>query len=155
MHWTRSIAEAWEYVVAFINAGYLPTAAYDIYTATGGEIRSSLWFEAWHEAEKLAPNSEFVLLMPEEWTVPQGRFTDVAWDTRQEYLIQARTSYFDKNQRRWVADWRSIEFDRAPTKAEMIDVIQSTLLADYTEREVEGWALLDLNLYHSTGPVLD
>ena len=85
--------------------------------------------------------------------MPAGRFTEVAWDTRQDYLIQAKISYFDKNQRKWVADWRSVEFDHAPTKTELSDVIKGTLLADYTERQVEGWALLDLNMYHSTGPV--
>jgi len=153
IHWTESIARAWEYIVSAINAGYGPTAAYEIYTATAGQIRTSSWFAAWHEAEQLAPNADFVLRMPEEWTLPAGRFTEVAWDTRQDYLIQAKISYFDKNQGKWVADWRSVEFDHAPTKTELSDVIKGTLLADYTERQVEGWALLDLNMYHSTGPV--
>jgi len=139
--------------VAGINAGYGATAMYEIYTSTGGEIRTSSWFAAWHEAEQLAPNADFVLRMPEDWTLPAGRFTEVAWDTRQDYLIQAKISYFDKNQRKWVADWRSIEFDRPGTKAELVAEIEAQLIADYSERAVGGWALLDINMYHSTGPV--
>jgi hypothetical protein len=155
MHWTASIARAWEYIVYGISEGYTATDAYLDYTTGGGEIRTTYWYQAWNEAEQLGPNADYVLRMPEAWTVPQGRFTDVAWDTRQEYLIQAKITYFDKNQKQWVADWRSVEFDRPTTKAELLDVIKSTLLADYPEREIEGWALLDVNLYHSTGPVLE
>ena len=155
MHWTESIARAWEYIVSFIGAGYGPTDAYAIYTATAGAIRTSYWFEAWHEAEQLAPNADFVLRMPEDWTLPQSRFTEVAWDTRQDYLIQAKISYFDKAQGQWVADWRSVEFGQPPTRAELDEVIRSQLIMNYSERAAEGWALLDINMYHSTGPVFE
>jgi len=155
IHWTASIAKAWEYIVHSIAQEYGPTESYREYTAGGGQIREAYWFQAWHEAEQIAPNADFVLRMPEDWTVPQSRFTDVAWDTRQDYLIQAKISYFDKEKGQWVADWRSVEFDQPPTREELQDVIRSKLIADYTERRAQDWTLLDVNLYHSTGPVFE
>lgn len=139
--------------MAFQDAGYGATAAYEVYTASTGRIRTSYWFAAWHEAEQMAPNASFVLRMPEDWTLPQSRFTEVAWDTRQDYLIQAKISYFDKNEGKWVADWRCIEFAQPPTRAELDEAVRSQLIANYSERSGEGWALLDINMYHSTGPV--
>lgn len=155
LHWTGSIAKAWEYIVHSIAQGYGPTASYQEYTAGGGEIRTSYWFDAWHEAQNIKPNADFVLRMPEEWTLPQSRFTDVAWDTRQDYIVQAKISYFDKEKKEWVADWRSVEFAQPPTRAELEAVIRDKLIVDYTERRATDWALLDVNLYHSTGPVFE
>ena len=149
--WTQSMVHAWEYALSGLRSGLGLTEAREMFRSGGGAIRDSSWSEIWHAAELIKANADFIMSMPSHWTIPAERMTEVAWDTQNPYVVQTQLGFFDKVQRAWRTEWRTVEFAGRPTGNELNAAIAETVMGDTLGRADIEWEMLDVIAYHSAG----
>jgi hypothetical protein len=147
--WSQSMTNAWEYALAGLRSGLSQTEALAQYRGGGGAIRDSSWSSIWHSGETLGENTDFIIGMPKDWTIPESRFTPIGWASMQPYVTQVQISFFDQESKQWRQEWRTLEFDQRPTGDELNAAIRDQLINAYANRAGSGWALLDISAYHT------